>query len=234
MNCFASKPSLGVTEISEQLGLYKSNVHNILTTLQAMNYLEKDEESDKYKLGMGIFALSRALGDTFAITKIAMPYMQEIANITDERVYLAIPHQEEVVYLEAMYPAESTHLMRSLLGEKAQMHCTGLGKAMLANMPQERIDAYLQRDLEAFTDQTITDKEQFRQELLLTKQRGYAIDNMEHEFGIKCVALPIFDKSRNLYAAISISGSSLRFTDEQIRDWAILMKKYIDKIEHRL
>ncbi|WP_334105333.1 IclR family transcriptional regulator, partial [Muricomes intestini] len=134
LNCFSSKPTLGVTEISEQLGLYKSNVHNILSTFQAMNYLEKDEESDKYKLGMGIFTLSRALGDTFAITKIAMPYMQELANITNTRVYLAIPHNNEVVYLEAMYPAESTHLMRSMLGERADMHCTGLGKAMLANM----------------------------------------------------------------------------------------------------
>lgn len=234
LNCFAAKPSLGVTEISERLGLYKSNVHNILTTFQAMDYVEKDEGSDKYKLGMGIFALSRALGDTFSITKIAIPYMQELANITDERVYLAIPHQNEVVYLEAMYPAESTHLLRSLLGERAQMHCTGLGKAMLANMSQERMETYLQRELEAFTDQTITDKEQLKKELYLTKQRGYAIDNMEHEFGVKCVALPIFDKSRNLYAAMSISGSSLRFTEEQIRDWAILMKKYIDKIEQRL
>lgn len=234
LNCFAAKSSLGVTEISERLGLYKSNVHNILTTLQAMDYVEKDEGSDKYKLGMGIFALSRALGDTFSITKIASPYMQELANITDERVYLAIPHQHEVVYLEAMYPAESTHLMRSLLGERAQMHCTGLGKAMLANMPQEIVETYLQRELKAFTDQSITDKEALRQELQLTKQRGYAIDNMEHEFGVKCVALPIFDKSRNLYAAMSISGSSLRFTEDQIRDWAILMKKYIDKIEQRL
>ncbi|HAX51019.1 IclR family transcriptional regulator [Muricomes intestini] len=234
LNCFSSKPTLGVTEISEQLGLYKSNVHNILSTFQAMNYLEKDEESDKYKLGMGIFTLSRALGDTFAITKIAMPYMQELANITNTRVYLAIPHNNEVVYLEAMYPAESTHLMRSMLGERADMHCTGLGKAMLANMSQKKIASYLERDLTAYTDQTITDKDAFYKELLLIKQRGYAVDDMEHEFGIKCVALPIFDKSRNLYAAISISGSYPQFTEDQIRRWAILIKKYVDKIEQRL
>lgn len=234
LNCFLTKPCLGVTEISEKLDLYKSNVHNILSTFQAMDYLEKDEESGGYKLGMGIFALSRALGDTFAITKIAMPYMQELANLSDERVYLAIPHQGEVVYLEAMYPAESVHLMRNLLGEKAGMHCTGLGKAMLANMDSEEVEKCIKKGLTVYTDRTITDPEKFRNELILTKQRGYAVDDMEHEFGIKCVALPIFDKNRKVCGALSISGSSIRFTDKQIREWAILMKRYIEKIESRL
>lgn len=235
LNCFSSKPVLGVTEISEKLGLYKSNVHNILSTLQAMDYVEKDESTGNYRLGMGIFALSRALGDSFAITKIAMPYMQELANLTDERVYLAIPHHLEVVYLEAMYPAESVHLMRSILGEKAAMHCTGLGKAMLANMDPEDLEEYLKKhDLRAYTDHTITDPDEFRKEMLLTRQRGYAVDDMEHEFGIKCVALPIFDKNRKLHAGLSVSGSSIRFTEEQIHEWAILMKRYIDKIEQRL
>ncbi|MFR3492624.1 MAG: IclR family transcriptional regulator C-terminal domain-containing protein [Blautia sp.] len=65
---------------------------------------------------------------------------------------------------------------------------------------------WLTHELKAFTENSITDKEVFRQELMRTRQRGYAIDDMEHEFGIKCVAMPIFDRNRNLYAAISISG----------------------------
>lgn len=234
LNCFAVKPTWGVTEISERLGLYKSNVYDILTTLKAMGYLEKDEDSDRYKLGLQIFALSRAMGDSFSITKIAQPYMQELANITDERVYLAIPHEEEVVYLDSAYPAESVNLMRSILGERAQMHCTGIGKAMLANLSQEEIGHYLEKPLTAYTESTITDREEMKAELEATRQRGYAIDNMEHEFGVKCVALPIFDKSHKLHAAMSVSGLAPHFTDEKIREWAILMKKYVAKIENRL
>ena len=72
--------------------------------------------------------------------------MQELANFTNERVYLAIPHDGEVVYLEATYPAESVNLMRSILGERADMHCTGIGKAMLANLSEEEINEYVNMD----------------------------------------------------------------------------------------
>ena len=85
LNLFADKPVLGVTEISEYFGIYKSTVHNILSTLKAMEYLEQDEETGKYRLGIQVFTLSKALGDTYSITKIAGPYMQELSNITRER-----------------------------------------------------------------------------------------------------------------------------------------------------
>lgn len=234
LNCFTRKPNLGVTEISEQLGLYKSNVHNILNTYKAMGYLEQDAETGKYRLGIGIFDLSRALGDRFTLTKIAMPYMQELANITNKNVYLAVPRVDEVLYLDATYPADATYLMRSLLGERAKMYCTGLGKAMLSGMNHEQIEACISADMRPYTENTITDRKQLLDELQLTKVRGYAVDNMEHEFGIKCVALPIFDNRRQVVAAISVSGASVQFTDEKIVEIAELIKKYVKLIESRI
>lgn len=235
LNLFTEKPSLGVTEVSEYLGICKSSVHNILSTFKDLEYLEQDAESGKYRLGMQIFNLSKAIGDTYSIIKIADPYMQELSNLTKERCYLAVPYRQEVLYLEAMYPADSIELMRSILGERAQMYCTGLGKAMLANMGQQQISEYLKgRELKAYTENSITDAETLREELARTRQRGYAIDNMEHEFGVKCIAMPIFDRSRNVNGAVSVSGLSHHFTDEHIAEWAILMKKYVRKIENRL
>lgn len=235
LNYFTEKPLLGVTEISEHFGLYKSTVHNILSTLKAMEYLEQDEQSGKYRLGIQVFNLSKAMADTYSITKIAMPYMQEIANQTNERVYLAVPYRDEVLYLEAMYPEAAVELMRSILGERAKMYCTGLGKAMLAYMGEQKIREYLDtHEFEAFTDKSITDKGIFYQELACTRQRGYAVDDMEHEFGIKCIAMPIFDRSRKVYAAVSISGIATHFTGENIDKWAMLLKKYVSKIESRL
>lgn len=235
LNYFTEKPLLGVTEISEHFGLYKSTVHNILSTLKAMEYLEQDEQSGKYRLGIQVFNLSKAMADTYSITKIAMPYMQEIANQTNERVYLAVPYRDEVLYLEAMYPEAAVELMRSILGERAKMYCTGLGKAMLAYMGEQKIREYLDtHEFEAFTDKSITDKGIFYQELVCTRQRGYAVDDMEHEFGIKCIAMPIFDRSRKVYAAVSISGIATHFTEENIDKWAMLLKKYVSKIESRL
>ena len=99
-----------MTEISEMLDLYKSNVHNILNTYTAMGYLEQDVESGKYRLGIKIFELSRALGTRYEISRIALPYMQQIANQTGDNVYLAVLHSDEVLYLEATYPESATHL----------------------------------------------------------------------------------------------------------------------------
>lgn len=235
LNYFTEKQVLGVTEISERFGLYKSTVHNILSTLKAMEYLEQDEETGKYKLGIQVFNLSKAMGDTYSITKIAMPYMQEIANQTKERCYLAVPYRTEALYLEAMYPADSVELMRSILGERAQMYCTGLGKALLAHMGERKIKEYLNgKELKAYTETSITDPDQLYKDLVRTRQRGYAVDDMEHEFGIKCIAMPIFDRNRNVYAAISISGLATHFTEENISEWAILLKSYVSKIENRL
>ena len=114
------------------------------------------------------------------------------------------------------------------------MHCTGIGKAMLANLSEEEINRYMEKDLTVYTDHTITDVSKLKRELEVTRQRGYAIDNMEHEFGVKCVAMPIFDKAHKLYAAISVSGLAANFTEDQIIEWALLIKKYVAKIENRL
>ena len=139
LNLFTEKPVLGVTEVSEYFGLYKSTVHNILSTLKAMEYLEQDEETGKYRLGIQIFNLSKALGDTYSITKIAGPYMQELSNYTGERCYLAVPYRQEVLYLDAMYPADSIELMRSIFGEK-EPRCIvqGLGKQCLPTWESEK------------------------------------------------------------------------------------------------
>ena len=106
---------------------------------------------------------------------------------------------------------------------------------MLANMDGKEIQDYLEhQELRAFTENSITDKEQLYQELIRTRQRGYAVDDMEHEFGIKCIAMPIFNRSGELYASISISGLATHFSDENISKWAILLKKYVRIIESRL
>lgn len=234
LNCFVKKPRLGVTEISEMLDLNKSNVHNILTTFQAMNYLEQDEESGKYQLGLGILELCQSVGDRFNIRKVMMPYMQEIANATGEVVYLAVPREDEMVYLEAMHPVESYNMMRVILGEHAKMYCTGIGKAVLAQLPEEVAESYIARGLHAFTENTITDPAVLREELKLIRERGYAVDNMEHEFGVKCVGMPVFSRRDELLAAVSVSGPSLRFSAERIRDIVQIMRSTLKKAREQI
>ena len=231
LNCFTRKSSWGVTEISELLDLNKSNVHNILSTFKAMNYLDQDPESGKYKLGLSVYSLCYSLGESLSIGSMAAPYLQELADIAKERVYLAIPHEDEIIYVNSAYPKGDIGLMRAIIGEHAKMHCTGLGKAMLAFLPAEQQQAYASNPLQPYTEYTITDKDRLLSELEEIRRQGYAVDNMEHEFGIKCVAMPILGRNRQVAAAVSISGPSLRFDAEKIEVLVREMRNKVRELE---
>ena len=139
LECFIQKQPLGVTEISEKLGLYKSNVHNILMTFTALGYLTQDDETGKFHLGVSVMTLSRAFREGLDITRVAVPFMREIANEAGELVYLTIPREDSVVYLEGVSPDNQRMVSKSVAGEFCKMYCTSVGKAMLANMTKEEV-----------------------------------------------------------------------------------------------
>lgn len=231
LECFAEKQPLGVTEISEKLGLYKSNVHNILMTFTALGYLEQDKDTGKYHLGAEVMTLSRAFREGLDITKVAVPFMREIANEANELVYLTIPREDEVIYLEVVSPENQKLATTSIAGERCKMYCTGVGKAILANLPEEEIEKYICGELEAYTENTITDPQMLREELALTKRRGYGIDDMELMYGIKCVGIALIGHGGRIEGGLSISAPSPRMDDEKVLLCANLLKKYALQIQ---
>lgn len=235
LGCFIEQPEWGVTELSGRLSLHKSNVHNILATYETLGYLEQEPATGKYRLGLKIFELSRALGDRFTVRQVAIPFLQELANETQMRVYLAIPREDEALYLEAAYPADDYSLFRSLMGVRAKMYCTSIGKAMLAYLPPALQREYAARPLLPFTENTITSPECLHEELARVRACGYAVDNMEHEYGIKCVGVPVFERSGAVIAAISISGVySPQYDDARVERFAALLKAKARLIQERI
>ena len=234
LECFVEKQPLGVTEISEKMGLYKSNVHNILSTFKAMDYLEQDPDSGKFRLGTAVFSLSRALRENLDISRIAVPFMRRIAEEVGEVVYLTIPRGEEVVYLEAVYP-ESQKLPGSIVtGERAKMHCTSVGKAILSSMDKSERDELLKEPLEAFTENTITDRQELEEELKITAARKYGLDDMELMFGIKCGGVALLNHEGKPEGGLSISAPSLRMSEEKILIFAEILNRYKQEIQKRL
>ncbi|MDO4787922.1 MAG: IclR family transcriptional regulator [Johnsonella sp.] len=234
LNCFIEKQTLGVTEISEKLGLYKSNVHNILMTFVAMNYLEQDAESGKFRLGNSIFLLYKAISDGYGITDVVYPYMQKMMSEIGETIYLSVPHEKEVIYLEAAYPKIFAYPTMELKDWRAGMHCTASGKVMLAFMSRQRAEDYLNGPLQRYTEYTITDREVLRKELELIRQKRYALDNMELELGRKCVAVPLFNRRGRLEGAISASGIAMSMTKEKIEEAISVLNKYLPEISQKL
>lgn len=232
LNCFIDRQPLGITEISRQLGLYKSNVHNILITFKNMGYLEQDPETGKFRLGTAIFSLSRALKENMSISTIAFPYMQRIAQETNEMVYLSILKDDEVIYLDVIYPMNQLYSAAGpVTGEKAKLYCTGVGKAMLSRLPDEEVDRILSGELKPYTDYTITDKSRLKREVELARVNGFAVDNMEVVLGVKCIGVAIMNQKGEIECGLSISAPSLRMEHDKISQFAQILKRYVHEIE---
>jgi DNA-binding IclR family transcriptional regulator len=223
LECFTiNEPELGVTEISQKLNMHKSTVFNIINTFQDEGYLVQNKQSGKYRLGLKILQLGHGIYSTHDIRLALRPFLQEISTNTGESVYLGLLSDHEVIYIDALFPAVSISV-RNIIGLKAPLHCTGLGKALLASLPESVVDEVVTHPLTSHTPYTITDKEKLLEELQITKQRGYSIDNMEHEYGIKCVGIAIQNIRKEVVCAVSISGPSLRFDDQKITQYAEML-----------
>ncbi|MCL2864785.1 MAG: IclR family transcriptional regulator [Lachnospiraceae bacterium] len=233
LGCFTvTKPELGITDISQELDLYKSTVHNIVSTLELCGYLEQNTTTGKYRLGLKILELSHVLSSTMGSHNVIHRCLTELVEETDETCYFAIPKNEDVIYMDGAFP-DRMYNTRWVQGMKASMVCTGIGKAMLAYMSDDFIENLLSKPLIKHTDYSITDPDVMREELRLTRARGYSIDNMEHEYGIKCVGVPVFNRQGEIVGGLSTTGPSLRFNDEQIVIFSNMLRKKAEDLGQR-
>lgn len=211
------KGGLGVTEIANRMDINKSSVYRILSTLVQYGYIEQEEETSRYKLGYKFLEVSSRLLESIDIRKEAFPYLQQLENETNEVIHLVVYDQGEVVYIEKLDGGETLR-MHSKVGKRAPMHCTSVGKAILAHLPDEVVlDVLSRKGMPAHTSYTITNQEQFLKELQFVRERGYALDNEENEYGITCMAVPLFDHTGKVISAMSISGPSMRMTEERLQ-----------------
>ncbi|RAK16621.1 IclR family transcriptional regulator [Anoxybacillus vitaminiphilus] len=230
----SEKNGLGVTEIAKQMDINKSSVYRILSTLVQYGYMEQDEETSRYKLGYKFLEMSSKLLESIDLRKEAKPYLQQLEKETNEVIHLVVYDQGEVIYIEKLEGTETLR-MHSKVGKRAPMHCTAVGKAILAHLPSNVVLDILERKgMPKHTDKTITNQDEFLKELAQVKQKGYALDLEENEYGIRCIAVPIFDHAGKVVAAVSISGPTIRMTDERIKQLQPRMLQIGKQISARL
>lgn len=214
----ASQQELSLKEISEKLGLSKSTIHGIIKTLEYRGYLQQNPDDLKYRLGLKLFELGNKVSNQFDIGKIARPIMKELVETLMETVHLVVFERGEVIYIEKLDGPRSLRIY-SQIGKRAPIHCTGVGKSILAFQAEEEIDRILANEiLEPFTDYTMTDKPAIKNQLETIREQGYAIDDEEIELGLKCVAAPIFNHQGRVIAAISCASPKVRLTDEKLAE----------------
>lgn len=197
-------------------------------------YIEQDKETGRYKLGYKFLEVSSKLLESIDLRAEAKPFLQELEDETNEVVHLVVFDQGEVVYIEKL-DGNETLRMHSKVGKRAPMHCTSVGKAILASLPANEVVEILQRKgMPKHTDKTITDKDLFLEELNQVRQKGYALDLEENETGITCIAVPIYDHLGTVAGAVSISGPTLRMTNERLEQLKPRMQQIGMQLSARL
>lgn len=230
----ATSPNLGLTEISTKLEYSKSTVHNIVTTLTTQGVLEKNFDTSRYHLGIKLIELGYIAQGEVAVRKIAYPYLRRLNEELDETIHLTVLDNRQVLYIDCI---ESKKRLRtySVIGVRAQLHCTSVGKAIMAFLPPAEIDAIIELcGLKKYTSNTITDKQTLLKELKWIVEAGYAIDNMEHENGLRCVGAPIFDNHNEVFASLSISGPETRITMEKVEEIAPILIEAAQDISRKM
>jgi DNA-binding IclR family transcriptional regulator len=234
LDVLSSEGEKSVTEISTTLSFPKSSVHEIISTLLEARILEKDSDRNKYSLGLKLFELGKQAQANLEISKVAIPSLRGLHEQLDETVHLTVLDRKEVLYIECF---ESTKRLRtySVIGIRAPLHCTAVGKAILAYLDDGEVEEVIRSmGLPRFTQNTITDRERLNAEVRKIRDFGFATDVMEHEEGVCCVGAPVRNHTGKVVASISVSGPSQRMTTARIEEIAPLVMERAAEISRRL
>lgn len=210
----AQEPRLSLAEISLRLEMPKSTTHAILRSLVAEGLIEKIG-GEAYALGTGILALSQSVRVNVEIRDRAAPHVRSLADKAGESVYLTFLEGDRILYI---YAVESSRrlIARTAVGDRMPMHCTGVGKAILAHLPEAEARGILQRvGMPRVTPNTITDLESLMAELRVINARGYSFDNSENEIGNYCVGAPVYGANGRVIGGCSISGTDPEIIGER-------------------
>lgn len=206
---------LTLSQLAELTGCPISTTHRLLKTLVSREYIEREPLSGRYLLGSKILRLQAARASRITVTRVAFPHLRELTRRVDETTNLSIFSDGRIVYLESL-AADRAVGFYSPPGTLAPAHCTAMGKAMLAFLPESELDAWLAANpLSAATPKTDTDPAGLRRQLAIIRDQGFAIDYEEWVTGVRCVAAPVRDYSGGVVAAVSVTVPAGRLPVER-------------------
>lgn len=221
---------MNLKELSQVTNLHPSTAHRILNALAHYRVIDK-VQTGSYRLGTRLLELGNITKTRIDIRKEALPFMQELHQQLQETVNLSIRQGDEMVYVERVAGEHSAIRVTHLIGAKAPLHVTAVGKIFLIEDGKDETLSYINRNgLKVFTKNTIKDSHILFAELEKIQAQGYAFDNEEAEAGLSCIGAGIYDDSSLLVAGLSISTPSHRLN----RNWGKHIKSTADKISAAL
>jgi len=224
LHLFSESPrGLTAKQVAALSGLPVSTVHRFLANLVTAGFLNRDGEGTHH-LGISCCSIGQAAVGQLDIRRLSLPYLRELNQQTRETIHLTVRHGLSAVYVEKLDSPEPVRI-HSRIGAAVPLHCTAVGKVMLAYMsPEEQDRTISQIDLKRQTPNSVGNVQELKTELYRVRKNGYACDLEEHELHIRCVAAPIWDHTGSVQSSVSITAPTLRMPVTRLRQLAPLIQ----------
>jgi IclR family KDG regulon transcriptional repressor len=215
LQALAEKGELGISDLSVRLAMPKATVYRFLQTMKTLGYVRQEPDTERYGLTMRMFELGAKAPGMPDVVELSKPHMQHLSEATGETVHLGMLIDSEIIYV---HKVDSRHMlgMYSRIGRRAPLHCTAIGKVLMAWESPEKRERILQGcEFQRFREKTITSREAYAQELQRTLAQGYGQDREEFDDHIRCAAIPIFDRNNQVIAGLSVSFPTFRYDESR-------------------
>ena len=224
----------GPTEIAAAVGLSKSTVHRLLSSMHQRGYVEKDDVNGTYRIGIKLVEMVSSHINSLELQTEARPILNTLHANLGLIVHLGILDRHEVVYVEKM-DIQPDLRRYAQIGLRVPAQCSSLGKCLLSCLSGEEMQFALARcRFERYTDNTITSLEALQKHLREVRQQGWAIDDEEYLVGHRCIGAPVYDYRGETIAAVSASGPKSLLTNERIGEVVSEVKGAASRISRQL
>ena len=224
----------GITELAQRVMMSKSTVYRFLQTMKSLGYVAQEGESEKYSLTLKLFELGARALQNVDLIRSADIQMRELSRLTKETIHLGALEEESIVYIHKI---DSLYNLRmySRIGRRNPLHTTAIGKVLLAWRDRDEVEDILQDvEFKRSTANTITSQGELLKVLEQVKQQGFGEDNEEQEEGLRCIAVPVFDRFGVVIAGLSISFPTIRFSEEAKKDYVAMLHRAAKNVSEQM
>jgi DNA-binding IclR family transcriptional regulator len=234
LECLArAGTAVGVSDIARQTGLSKATAHHLLATLEARRLVMREAPSASYRLGWSLYELGSAVARSVDLSRVARPFLDRLALETGESVLLGILDEDSVLYLDRANAPSGFHMVATA-GRRSPLHSTASGKLLLAFAADDLVDLYLSRPLQRFTQDTLTDPETLRAQLVQIRDEGHATCWQERELGLCSVSVGVRNHTGETVACLTLAGPVGRLTPENVDSHLVPLRHAASEIEAQL
>jgi len=234
LDCFSmNRRALSLSEICSMTGFPRSTAHRLVASMREVGFLEQENEREEYRLGIRLFEFGSIVLANLELHREGRSIVDSLHRLTNRTVHLAVFDGQRAVVIQRT-EANSDALVPNTYVENSPAYCTSVGKAILAHQGEEVLERVIEAGLERFTDTTLTDPGALRADLAATRERGYAIDEGEHQPALRCVGAPIRNPSGRVFAALSVSAPAWELAADEIGEMSKVVTYHANLISQRL